>query len=85
MFAGHSWQAWPIFGNGGAERTAETVTGGEGDPPVSWTHVVDSEAFSGPVAGYLPEFFTRRYEQWCAMRATEDSTYEWDFDPATQR
>ena len=67
IFVGHSWLAWPIF-HADKERVSTDV-GKKDDPMVSWTHVLDSKTYSGPIVSYVPEFFTRRWKQWCEMRS----------------
>ena len=81
IFAGHSWLAWPIF-HADKERVSADV-GKKDDPMVSWTHVLDSKTYSGPIVSYVPEFFTRRWKQWCKMRSHEDQNFGWQYDAKT--
>ena len=82
IFVGSSWLALPIF-QASSPRNDQTVQRDTNDPKVSWTHVIDTAQVRGPVLTYAPEFFTRRWVEWCAFRDGQDATYNWTLDATT--
>jgi len=82
IFVGSAWLALPIF-HASSPRGPQTVQRNAEDPKVSWTHVIDTAQVRGPVLSYAPEFFTRRWVEWCAFRDTQDSTYNWQLNAST--
>jgi len=88
VFVGSAWLGLPIFHatrpRGGTAGGAEdTVQRNASDPMVTWTHVIDTAQIRGPVLAYAPEFFTRRWVEWCAFRDTQDQTYDWQLNSTT--
>ena len=64
IFLGAGWVVLPIF-PGGSTRDRTSVFGDASFGATTWTHVIDTAQFSGPLLAYAPEFWTRRVETWC--------------------
>ncbi|KAH8094428.1 hypothetical protein JL720_4429 [Aureococcus anophagefferens] len=59
IFLGAGWVVLPIF-PGGSTRDRTSVFGDASFGATTWTHVIDTAQFSGPLLAYAPEFWTRR-------------------------
>jgi hypothetical protein len=64
IFLGAGWVVLPIF-PGGSTRDRTSAFGDASFGATTWTHVIDTAQFSGPLLAYAPEFWTRRVETWC--------------------
>ncbi|KAH8073265.1 hypothetical protein JL721_3252 [Aureococcus anophagefferens] len=64
VFLGAGWVVLPIF-PGGKIRNRTTLFGNEDFGLTTWTHVIDTAQFSGPLLAYAPQFWMRRLEEWC--------------------
>ena len=78
IFVGTSWVALPLIG--GATRVDNQSHGLDGGL-LTWTFIIDSANYSGPLIAYVPEHWSRRVDRWNTME-TLDDVYEWDLsDP----
>ncbi|KAH8044994.1 hypothetical protein JL720_16868 [Aureococcus anophagefferens] len=59
VFLGAGWVVLPIF-PGGKIRNRTTLFGNEDFGLTTWTHVIDTAQFSGPLLAYAPQFWMRR-------------------------
>ena len=64
IFLGAGWVVLPIF-PGGKIRNRTTLFGNEDFGLTTWTHVIDTAQYSGPLLAYAPQFWIRRLEGWC--------------------
>jgi len=83
---GTSWVALPLID--GAERSERIDNSGQAGGLLTWTFVIDSANYSGPLIAYAPQHWNLRIERWNALEFLND-VFEWNpgesvADPAGQ-
>ena len=69
IFVGTSWVALPLInGSPRVDNQSEGLDGGL----MTWTFVIDTENYSGPLIAYVPEHWSRRLDRWNAIEILED-------------
>ncbi|KAK7248067.1 hypothetical protein SO694_0008717 [Aureococcus anophagefferens] len=81
VFLGAGWVVLPIF-PGGKIRNRTTLFGNEDFGLTTWTHVIDTAQFSGPLLAYAPQFWMRRLEEWCNQN---EAYYAGEYDSLPRR
>ena len=72
---GTSWVALPLID--GAERSERIDNSGQAGGLLTWTFVIDSANYSGPLIAYAPQHWNLRIERWNALEFLND-VFEWN-------
>ena len=68
---GTAWVALPIIGN-----EFNAVSPGDSPGPLTWTFVIDSENYSGPLIAYAPQHWNMRMTRWNSLEMLAD-VFNW--------